>query len=45
MNYWQDTNGIIKDMETEEYSIITGVIANWYNLSGNQSGGFLENCT
>jgi hypothetical protein len=32
-----------KDVETEEHSSIAGGIANWYNHSGNQSGGSSEN--
>jgi len=28
-----------KDVEKEEHSSIVGGTANWYNLSGNQSGG------
>jgi hypothetical protein len=34
-----------EDIEKEEHSSIAGEIANWYNHSGNQSGGFLENWT
>jgi hypothetical protein len=30
-------------VEKEEHSSIAGGIANWYNLSGNQSGGSSEN--
>jgi hypothetical protein len=30
-------------VEKEEYSFIDGGIANWYNHSGNQSGGSSEN--
>jgi hypothetical protein len=32
-----------KDMEKEGHSSIAGGIANWYNQSRNQSGGFSEN--
>jgi hypothetical protein len=32
-----------EDVEKEEHSSIAGGIANWYNHSGNQSGGSLEN--
>jgi hypothetical protein len=32
-----------KDVEKEEQSSIAGGVANWYNHSGNQSGGFSEN--
>ena len=32
-----------EDMEKEEHSSIAGGIANWYNHSGNQSGGSSEN--
>jgi hypothetical protein len=32
-----------KDLENEEHSSIAGGIANWYNHSGNQSGGSSEN--
>jgi hypothetical protein len=31
------------DVEKEEHSFIDGGIANWYNYSGNQSGGYSEN--
>jgi len=31
-----------EDVEKEEHSIIIGGIANWYNLSGNQTGGSSE---
>jgi hypothetical protein len=34
-----------KDVEKEEQSSIAGGIANWYNYSGNQSGGSSENWT
>jgi hypothetical protein len=33
-----------KNVEKEEYSSIAVGIANWYNQSGNQSGGSSENC-
>jgi hypothetical protein len=33
-----------QDVEKEEYSSITGEIANWYKNCGNQSGGSSENC-
>jgi hypothetical protein len=29
-------------VEKEEHSSIAGGISNWYNHSGNQSGGFSE---
>jgi hypothetical protein len=32
-----------EDVEKEEHSSIAGGIANWYNHSGNQSGGSSEN--
>jgi hypothetical protein len=32
-----------EDVEKEGHSSIAGRIANWYNHSGNQSGGFSEN--
>jgi hypothetical protein len=32
-----------EDVEKEEHSSIVGVIANWYNHSGNESGGFSKN--
>jgi len=32
-----------EDVEEEEHSSIVGLIANWYNYSGNQSGGSSEN--
>jgi hypothetical protein len=32
-----------KDVDKEEHSSIAVEIANWYNHSGNQSGGFSEN--
>jgi hypothetical protein len=31
------------DVEKEDDSSIVGGIASWYNHSGNQFGGFLEN--
>jgi len=31
-----------KDVEKEEHSFIVGRIANWYNNSGDQSGGSSE---
>jgi len=34
-----------EDVEKEEHSSIAGGIANWYNHSGNQSGGSSENWT
>jgi hypothetical protein len=34
-----------QDVEKEEHSSIIGLIASWYNYSGNQSGGFSENWT
>ena len=34
-----------KDLKKEEHSSIAGGIANWYNHSGNQSVGSLENRT
>jgi hypothetical protein len=34
-----------KDVEKEKHFSIAGGIANWYNHSGNQSGGFSEKCT
>jgi len=34
---------LIKDVEKKEHSSIVGGIANWYNHSGNHSGGFSEN--
>jgi hypothetical protein len=33
-----------KDMEQGKYSSIAGGSPNLYNLSGNQSGDFSENC-
>jgi hypothetical protein len=35
----QVTADAVEDVEKEEHSYIAGGIANWYNLSGNQSGG------
>jgi hypothetical protein len=32
-----------KNVEKEEHCSIAGGIANWYNHSGNQSGGSSEN--
>jgi len=34
-----------EDMEKEEHSYTVGGIASWYNHSGNQSGGCIENLT
>jgi len=34
-----------EDSEKEEHSSIVGGIADWYNHSGNQSGGSSENWT
>jgi hypothetical protein len=34
-----------EDVEKEEHSSIAGGIINWYNHSGNQSGGSSENWT
>jgi len=34
-----------KDVEKKEHSSVFEGIANWYNHSGNQSGGASENCT
>jgi hypothetical protein len=34
-----------KDVNKEEHSSIVGGVANWYNPSGNQSGGSSENLT
>ena len=34
-----------EDVEKEEHSSIVGGIASLYNHSGNQSGGYSENCT
>jgi hypothetical protein len=34
-----------EDVEKEEHPSIAGGITNWYNHSGNQSGGFSENWT
>jgi hypothetical protein len=36
------TTRVGKDVE-KEHSSIAGGIANWYNRSGNESGGFSEN--
>jgi hypothetical protein len=32
-----------ENVEKEEYSSVAGGIANWYNQSGNQSGGSSKN--
>jgi hypothetical protein len=37
------TTHVGRVVEKEEYSSIAGGIANWYNHSGSQSGGFSEN--
>jgi hypothetical protein len=37
------TKHVGKDKEKEEHSSIAVGIANWYNHSGNQSGGSSEN--
>jgi hypothetical protein len=37
------TTHVGEDVEKEEHSSIAGGIANWYNHSGNQSGGSSEN--
>ena len=34
-----------KDGEKEEHSSTVGRVVNWYNHSGNQSGGFSEKWT
>jgi hypothetical protein len=39
----QMTAHVVKDVEEEEHSSIDGGIINWYNHSGNQSGGSSEN--
>ncbi|EDM09953.1 rCG44461 [Rattus norvegicus] len=39
----QGTTDIGKDVEKDEHSSIVGEVANWYNYSGNQSGGSSEN--
>jgi len=39
------TADAVKDIEIEEHSSVAGGIASWYNYSGNQSGGSLENWT
>jgi hypothetical protein len=36
------TADALKEVEKEEHSSIVGEIANWYNHSGNQSGGSSE---
>jgi hypothetical protein len=38
----QMTTHVGEDVEKEEHSSIAGGIANWYNLSGNQSVGSSE---
>ena len=37
------TAGVGKDVEKEEHTSTAGGVANWYNHSGNQSGGSSEN--
>jgi hypothetical protein len=37
------TADVGKNVEKEEYFSIAGRITNWYNHSGNQSGGSSEN--
>jgi hypothetical protein len=37
------TTHVGEDVEKEEHSSIAGGISNWYNHSGNQSGGSSEN--
>jgi hypothetical protein len=39
----QVTTHVAEDVEKEEHSSIAGGIENWYNHSGNQSGGSSEN--
>ena len=39
----QVTGHVGVEIEKEEHSSISGEIENWYNHSGNQSGGFSEN--
>jgi hypothetical protein len=39
----QVTTHVGKDLEIEEHSSNADGIANWYNHSGNQSGGSSEN--
>ena len=39
----QATEHVDEDVEKEEYSSLVGGIANWYNHSGNQSGGSSKN--
>jgi hypothetical protein len=39
----QVTVHIGRNVENEEHTSIAGGIANWYNHSGNQSGGSSEN--
>jgi hypothetical protein len=41
----QVTTDAGRDVEKEELSSIAGGIENWYNHSGNQSGGSSENWT
>jgi hypothetical protein len=41
----QVTGGAGDDVKKEEHSFIAGGRASWYNHSGNQSGGSLENLT
>jgi len=41
----QVTADAVEDVEKEEHSSIVGGIANWYNHSGNQSGGSSKNWT
>ena len=35
----QETAGVGEGVEKEEHSSNAGGVANWYNHSGNQSGG------
>jgi hypothetical protein len=37
------TTHVGEDVKKEEHSSFTGGIANWYNHSGNKSGGSSEN--
>ena len=39
----QMTTDAVEDEEKEEHFSTVGGIVNWYNHSGNQSGGSLEN--
>ena len=39
----QETAGVGEGVEKEEHSSTAGGVANWYNHSGNQSGGSSEN--